>query len=82
MALKLDKLGIVDEFETLLDRAVNTLRLSILAVDLRHIVQSGLLPFHHRDPFDRIIVAQAIIEGLPILTSDTQIAKYPVRVIW
>ena len=82
MALKLDKLGIVDEFETLLDRAVNTLRLSIIAVDLRHIVQSSLLPFHHRDPFDRIIVAQAIIEGLPILTSDTQIAKYPVRVIW
>lgn len=40
------------------------------------------LPNHHRDPFDRLIIAQAKLENLPIVTADSQIAQYPVRVIW
>lgn len=81
-ALKSDRLGILGDFEALIDRATRLLRLSILAVEMRHVVMSARLPFHHRDPFDRMLIAQASIEGIPILTADEVIAKYPVRVIW
>ncbi|HVK85453.1 MAG TPA: type II toxin-antitoxin system VapC family toxin [Kofleriaceae bacterium] len=40
------------------------------------------LPAHHRDPFDRMLVAQALEDGIPIVTRDEQIAKYPIQVIW
>jgi len=40
------------------------------------------LPEHHRDPFDRILVCQAIAEGLIILTPDAQIRQYPIRTAW
>jgi PIN domain nuclease of toxin-antitoxin system len=39
------------------------------------------LPDHHRDPFDRLLVAQAQVEGVPIMTADPAIAKYDVKVI-
>jgi PIN domain nuclease of toxin-antitoxin system len=40
------------------------------------------LPLHHHDPFDRLIIAQAIVEEMAILTSDRIFAKYPVTVVW
>jgi PIN domain nuclease of toxin-antitoxin system len=58
------------------------LRLSILAVEMRHVIMSARIPLHHRDPFDRMLIAQASIEGVPILIADAAIARYPVHVIW
>lgn len=40
------------------------------------------LPDHHRDPFDRMLIAQALEDAIPIVTCDTQIARYPVRIVW
>ena len=40
------------------------------------------LPFHHRDPFDRLILAQALVEGIPVLTRDHAFAAYSVDVLW
>jgi PIN domain nuclease of toxin-antitoxin system len=40
------------------------------------------LPAHHRDPFDRMLVAQALVDGTPIVSADPQIARYPVAVLW
>ena len=57
---------------------------SIQALDITH--QHALairhLPSHHRDPFDRMIVAQATIENLPVITNDGLIRQYDVKVIW
>jgi PIN domain nuclease of toxin-antitoxin system len=53
-----------------------------LAIEIAHGVQVGSLPPIHRDPFDRILVAQSQLENLPILTSDPNIANYGVSVIW
>ncbi len=53
-----------------------------LAVSLEHAVRAGILPDIHRDPFDRILIAQAQVEGLPILTADPLIAQYDVETIW
>ena len=57
-------------------------RFSSLPIRLDHALRVYALPHHHRDPFGRILVAQAQVEGLPILSADSQIARYPVEVIW
>jgi PIN domain nuclease of toxin-antitoxin system len=54
----------------------------ILPVLLDHVARLEQLPMHHRDPFDRILVAQSAEEGLPILTADPLLGKYPVTLIW
>ena len=53
-----------------------------LAIEIRHALRVASLPRVHNDPFDRMLVAQAQVEGLPILTSDANIARYEVEVIW
>jgi PIN domain nuclease of toxin-antitoxin system len=53
-----------------------------LAIDEETALHVGRLPSLHRDPFDRLLVAQAIVHGLTILTPDPLIAQYPARVIW
>ena len=53
-----------------------------LPVLLGHALHVYTLPDHHRDPFDRMLVAQGQIEHLPIITTDPQIARYDIEVIW
>ena len=55
---------------------------SPMPVVLMHALRAGRLPAIHRDPFDRLLIAQAQVEGIPILTSDPAIARYEVGVIW
>lgn len=57
-------------------------RLEILPIHLDHVLRVSTLPRHHRDPFDRLIIAQALVEDLPVVTSDPQFERYPVEVIW
>jgi len=53
-----------------------------LPIQLPHGLRVATLPPHHRDPFDRMLVAQSQLEDLPIVTADAQIARYDVQVIW
>lgn len=53
-----------------------------LSISRSHLYRVTELPEYHRDPFDRLLVAQAIEEGLTIATPDAEIKKYPVAVIW
>ncbi|MCL7456924.1 type II toxin-antitoxin system VapC family toxin [Micromonospora echinofusca] len=52
-----------------------------LPVTHAHAIAAGRLPFHHRDPFDRMLVAQAVVEGLTLVTRDASIALYDVDVL-
>ena len=45
----------------------------------RHMIALRFLPYHHRDPFDRMLIVQSDVENLPLLTSDEKIAAYPIR---
>lgn len=56
--------------------------LTILPVNLDHILRLDSLPSHHKDPFDRLMVSQAMTEGWPIVSHDLAVAKYPVKIIW
>jgi PIN domain nuclease of toxin-antitoxin system len=53
-----------------------------LPIDLKHCARVAALPFHHRDPFDRLLVAQALEEGIAIVTADPVFAKYGVQRVW
>jgi PIN domain nuclease of toxin-antitoxin system len=57
-------------------------RVEALSVQLSHALHVHTLPSLHRDPFDRLLIAQAQVERLPILSADQQIAQYAVEVIW
>ena len=54
----------------------------VLPVEAAHAYAVHTLPPIHRDPFDRLLVAQAIAEDLPLLTSDERIREYPARCVW
>ena len=56
--------------------------IKVLPVTLDHTLRTESLPLHHRDPFDRLLIAQSIEEGWPIITADPGFARYPVEVIW
>jgi PIN domain nuclease of toxin-antitoxin system len=55
---------------------------SVLPIQLDHTLHVYRLPLHHRDPFDRILVAQSQVENVSILTDDPLIRQYGVQVIW
>ena len=57
-------------------------RIDSLPVNEEAALQVGKLPDLHRDPFDRLIVAQAIVEGMTVVTPDRLIGMYPVRLVW
>jgi hypothetical protein len=56
--------------------------MTLLPIRYGHILQLEALPAHHSDPFDRLLIAQAIAESLPILTHDEKFSHYPVKSIW
>jgi PIN domain nuclease of toxin-antitoxin system len=56
--------------------------IQLLPIRYEHLLQLEMLPVHHSDPFDRLLVAQAITESLPILTHDDKFAAYSIRLIW
>jgi PIN domain nuclease of toxin-antitoxin system len=83
MAIKLGlgKLQLPPPFQTSLAHAfsdaVDRFAAQILPIELRHIEMLGHLPLHHRDPFDRLIIAQALAENLTVVTRDRSFALYP-----
>lgn len=65
-----------------LDSAVASRRLTPLPITLAHTRHAGLLSSRHKDPFDRVLAAQAEIEAAPIVTADPAIAAMGVEVVW
>ena len=68
-----------------LEEIVGNLQLQniqVLAIQPFHIIKMTTLPFHHRDPFDRIIIAQAITEKMKLISRDGEFEKYDCDLIW
>ncbi len=55
---------------------------AVLPISFGHLRALDGLPLHHRDPFDRLLIAQALTEGIPIATSDWRFAAYGVQIVW
>jgi PIN domain nuclease of toxin-antitoxin system len=61
--------------------AIAHLAVTVLPISVVHVGRAQALPFHHRDPFDRMMIAQAIEEGLTVVTRDRHFAAYDVPVL-
>ena len=76
------KMNFTESSRTLLERELPLNDLELLPISLDHATAVEALPLHHKDPFDRLLIAQAIVEGLPILSVDAAFDAYPIRRIW
>lgn len=56
--------------------------LKLLPIKLSHILATERLPLHHGDPFDRMLIAQAFAEGIPLASADREFRKYGVKLLW
>ncbi len=79
---KLGRLQVPNDPELFIPEQVALNAIENLPVILSHALHVYTLPDYHRDPFDRLLISQAQLEGLPILTADPQISQYSVEVVW
>ena len=78
---RLNKLDLHGDFNQITE-FINENDVDLLPITFEHIQRLLLLDFHHRDPFDRIIIAQAFSEDLTIATKDTVFHEYGVNIVW
>ena len=80
--ISLGKLKLEEGWQQLLKKEKKINRIRDLAIDHTHCMPNLTLPWHHRDPFDRLLISQAIVENLVLLTRDEKIRKYDVKTAW
>lgn len=79
---RIGKLSLPEPPETYIPSRLTANRLVSLEVKMQHVLQIASLPDHHRDPFDRLLIAQSQTENIPLVTIDHLISQYAVDVIW
>lgn len=84
MAIKLSlgRLTLAEPFDVLVPRQLNLNSIELLNIEIAHVAVVATLPFHHRDPFDRLLIAQSMVERLPIVSVDPAFDAYPVERLW
>ena len=84
MAIKLSlgRLHLGLPFEDLIPEQMRLNGIQLLGIELEHLTPVTTLPFHHRDPFDRLLVAQAMVEQMPIVSADPAFDAYPIGRLW
>jgi PIN domain nuclease of toxin-antitoxin system len=80
--ISIGKYSLSEPYEAFLQRGIAGNGFVILPIEPRHTARVINLPFHHRDPFDRLLIAQAIAEGIPIVSADPALDRYPVTRLW
>lgn len=80
--ISLGKLELEDEWQVILEREKKVNRIQDLPIYHKHCEPNLKLPWHHRDPFDRLLICQAIVEDLILLTKDDNIPRYKVKTKW
>jgi PIN domain nuclease of toxin-antitoxin system len=79
---QLGKLSLEMPITELVAKNTQENNIQLLPINLAHIGHLEQLPAHHKDPFDRIIIAQAVVENMTIISVDPVFADYSVQVIW
>ncbi len=78
----LNKFTIKGGLETAVKNEQQNNSFQILPVNLSHALYLENLPPHHKDPFDRLLISQAIVENMILVSADTSFAKYQVNLLW
>jgi PIN domain nuclease of toxin-antitoxin system len=80
--VRIGRLPLPLPLDTFIPEQLRLNRLDLLPITLEHTFEVARLPLHHRDPFDRLLIAQAIGEGIPIVSADEAFDAYPVERHW
>ena len=78
----LGKFRLGQPFEQFILQQLTPYDITLLDIAFRHITAVATLPLHHRDPFDRLLIAQAMVERVPLISADTAFDAYAVGRIW
>ncbi len=76
------KLLLSEPLEAYFDEQMRLNSIKMLPIALKHIERVSTLPFHHRDPFDRMLVAQSLIENMPLVSADAALDDYGIVRLW
>jgi PIN domain nuclease of toxin-antitoxin system len=84
MAIKhsISKLNLDMSFDDFVKRQIIGNGITLKEINQQHISVIAQLPLHHRDPFDRMLIAQAMVENIPIISADTIFDAYPIQRLW
>ena len=80
--VSIGKLALSENWEQTIKQELMFNSVKLLPISTDHCVQVAKLPFFHRDPFDRLIIAQAITEELHVMSIDEHFSKYSIPLIW
>ena len=80
--LQLGKLSLQSTLKQTIEKQQKINNIEVLPVTVEHVLELDNLPFHHKDPFDRVLAAQARWEHAALATRDPIFARYPVQAIW
>ncbi len=80
--VSIKKLSLSLPYRMWVNKALTSLRAKLLPIELDYTERHLSLAFHHRDPFDRMIAAQALVEGIPVVSSDAIFDTYGVQRLW
>jgi PIN domain nuclease of toxin-antitoxin system len=76
------KLNLGLPYASFIEEQMRLNSMELLPLSLNHLEVVTTMPFHHRDPFDRILIAQAMLEDIVIISADSIFSSYPVQRIW
>lgn len=79
---QLGKLDLRQPLAAIIEDQCSLNQMSVLPVELDHVLALGALPAVHSDPFDRLLVAQAQVIEAPLVSKDTAVSQYPIRTLW
>lgn len=80
--VSIGKLTLPSPFPTLIPQKLQQTGTQIMEIKLEHLAAIIPLPFHHKDPFDRMLVARCIVDQIPILSADSVLDQYPIKRLW
>lgn len=80
--IALGKFSFTDALENVIIQEQQINKLQILPVNLPHALYLENLPLHHKDPFDRLLISQAIVEIMTLVSSDANFVKYQANLLW
>ena len=80
--ISINKYALSKPYDVFMHEAIDMNGFSYLHIEPKHTAALTTLPFHHKDPFDRLLTAQAIVEDIPIISGDPAFDAYPVKRLW
>ena len=80
--ISLGKYSLQQPFDVFFQHGLARTGFQVLPIEVRHASVLTSLPFHHRDPFDRLLIAQSMAEGIAMVSNDPALDSYPVKRLW